>query len=91
MQDKHFDEVHLCYQGRHKFTIHGSYFSRIGREYTSQNPVYTMRTFPENLLTEDGRRAYPEWEGGIFGVLERQMQDFNDFHDKWYLDDMRYK
>ena len=91
MQHKHFNEVRLCYQGKLKFTIPGSYFSRIGREYTSQNPVYTMRTFPENLLTKDGHRAYPEWEGGVFGVLERQMRDFNGFHDKWYLDDMRYK
>lgn len=81
-------KVYLCYKGTPKFTISGSYFSRLGNEYSFQNPVYTMRTFPENLLTKDGLRAYPEWEGGIFGVLERQMQDFNDFHDKWYLDDM---
>lgn len=91
MQHKLFSEIHLCYKGTVKFRLPGSYFSKIGREYAFQNAVYTMRTFPEHLLTNDGQRAYPVWEGGVFGVLEKQMQDFNDFHDRWYLNDLRYE
>jgi hypothetical protein len=34
-------------------------------------------------------RAYPEWTGGALGVLSKQMEDFSDVHDKWYLDDLQ--
>ena len=50
--------------------------------------MYTIRTFPENLRTPDGERAFSVWEGGMFGVLKAQMEDFNEFHDEWYMDDM---
>jgi hypothetical protein len=32
--------------------------------------------------------AYSTWIGGVLGVLQRQLDDFNDFHDRWCLDDM---
>jgi len=57
-------------------------------EYESQNPVYTIRTFPENLYTIDGKNVYGEWTGGLLGVVTKQMEDFNDFHKKWYIDEM---
>jgi hypothetical protein len=50
--------------------------------------VYTVRTFPENLLTPKGSRAYSEWTGGWLGVLGKQTEDFTDFHKKWYLEDV---
>ena len=88
MQNRDFDEVRLAYEGTIKFKISGGYFQRLGREYSLQNPVYTIRTFPENLRTPEGSRAYPQWEGGMIGVVGKQMEDFNDFHQKWYLNEM---
>lgn len=88
MQHKDFNEVQLACRGTVKFKVRGDYFQKLGREYSFQNPNYTLRTFPENLLTPEGLRAYPEWGGGMIGVLNAQMKDFNDFHHKWYLDDM---
>jgi len=32
-----------------KFVLEGDYFQTLGKEYGTQNPVYTMRTFPEKL------------------------------------------
>jgi hypothetical protein len=90
MKDKRFDTVELAWRGKAKFVISGSYFQKLGQEFDLQNPVYTIRTFPENLRTPSGERAFPEWEGGIFGVLKAQMDDFNHFHDQWYLDDLRH-
>lgn len=87
MKNKKFDEVVLQHKGNSKFKIQGEYFQKLGEEYSFQNPVYTMRTFPENLLNLDGSKAYPEWSGGLFGVLGKQMDDFNDFHKKWYIAD----
>ena len=89
MKDKRFDTIQLAWRGKTKFVISGSYFQKLGQEFDSQNPVYTIRTFPENLRTPTGDRAFPEWEGGVLGVLKAQMDDFNHFHDQWYLDDLR--
>ena len=83
-----FDSVILSFRGKYKFRIEGGYFNKLGSELDSQNPLYTIRTFPENLYTLDGKRAYGSWTGGLFGVLSKQMGEFNDFHDQWYRNDL---
>ncbi|WP_197530230.1 hypothetical protein [Deferribacter desulfuricans] len=88
MQSKEFKVIELSFKGKTKFKINGDYFRTLGKEYSWQNPVYTMRTFPEHLMNPDGYRAYPEWTGGLLGVLVKQMEEFNDFHKKWYLEDI---
>ena len=88
MQFTRFSQVRLCFKGVEKFRIDGGYFETLGRDYATENVVYTIRTFPEHLRTPDGSRAYSEWEGGILGVTERQMKDFDDFHHKWYMDEI---
>lgn len=88
VQSQRFTEVELLHKGKMKFTMAGDYFGTLGREYAVQNPVYTMRTFPENLKNPDGTRAYGEWTGGILGVALKQIEDFNDFHKRWYLEDL---
>jgi hypothetical protein len=88
MQSNNFETIELCFQGKPKFKIKGIYFQSLGKGYSSQNPIYTIRTFPENLMKMDGSRAYPEWTGGWLGVMGKQMEDFNDFHKKWYIEDI---
>lgn len=88
MSSKDFMEVVLAYKRTAKFKIDGDYFQKLGKEYSWQNPVYTIRTFPENLKNLDGSQAYGQWTGGLLGVMKEQMEDFNDFHRKWYLDDI---
>ena len=85
---KKYDKVILSFRGKAKFKISGKYFQVIGEEYDWQNPVYTIRTFPENLKSLDGSRVYDSWSGGVIGVLKEEMHDFNDFHYKWYIDDL---
>jgi hypothetical protein len=89
MKDESFETVELSHAGTAKFILDGVYFRQLGVERGYQNPAYTLRTFPENLRTPTGTPAYGQWTGGIIGVLNQQMKDFNDFHDKWYLDDLR--
>lgn len=88
LKEKEFETVELAYKGKTKFKLKGAYFQELGMEYETQNPVYTMRTFPENLLNINGESAYSEWTGGLLGVLNKQMEDFNDFNKKWYLEDL---
>jgi hypothetical protein len=87
MQEKRFEKVLLSCKGDQRFFIEGLYFETIGKEFSYQNPVYTMRTFSENLYEPSGARAYGTWTGGVLGVMGKQMEDFSDFHKSWYLRD----
>lgn len=84
-QNRVFDKVFLAHNGEVKFYFEGRYFQRIGREHEYQNPIYTVRTIPENVYTLGGRHAFGVWEGGVLGVVSKQMEDLNEFHNQWYL------
>lgn len=88
LKDKKYDRVILSYRGTAKFHLEGRFFQTLGNEYGTQNPVYTMRTFPENVYTLDGSAAFGTWTGGLLGVVGKQMEDFNEFHKRWYLAEM---
>lgn len=84
MKDASFDDVELAFRGETKFVLSGSHFKIAGREYRTENPVYTVRTFPEKLRRPDGKPAFEQWSGGLIGVASEQMNDFNRFTDEWY-------
>jgi len=77
------DWLILSCRGKEKFMIRGSHFKTMGVDYGSENPMYTMRTLPENVYRMDGRRAYPVWEGGALGVMAEQMKNFSEFTTEW--------
>lgn len=89
IKNKDFETVQLAFRGTEKFQLKGSYFKELGQEFGEQNPIYTMRTFPENVYHPDGAHAYDTWTGGIIGVLAKQLNDFNEFHRDWYIRDMQ--
>jgi hypothetical protein len=89
LKEKDFTEVLLESKGEVKFKLPGSYFKELGQGYEKQNPMYTVRTFPENVLNVDGANAYGRVTGGLFGVFAKQMDDFKDFSEKWYLNDLK--
>jgi hypothetical protein len=88
MKDKQFDKVILAFRGKPKFIVPGTYFKQLGQEYNFQNPVYTINHFPESIYRIDGTQAFGTWTGGWLGVASKQIQDFNDFHKQWYIDDL---
>ena len=87
-QDKNFTKVILTSKGKKKFYIQGDYFKEIGSEYTYQNPVYLLRTFPENTYMLGGTKAYSTWTGGVLGVMKEQMEDLDDLAYKWFKEDL---
>lgn len=88
LKDRDFSKVILSYRGSPKFFLRGEYFKQIGLELSYQNPIYTLRTFPEKLETPDGVRAFDTWTGGALGVLNAQLEDVNEMGRQWYLYDM---
>ena len=87
LQGETFERVYLASRGSDKFVIDGSYFQLLGREYGSQNPIYTIRTFPEHVMNLGGGQAFPSWEGGVLGVAGKQMEDFNSLCHRWFMTD----
>jgi len=88
LKDRKFEKVELAFRGDTRFVLNGVYFQELGRDYGTQNPVWTMNHFPENLRLPDGTRPYRTWTGGWLGVAGKQVEDFNDCHDKWYMSDL---
>lgn len=89
MKDQHFAKVVLAARGTNKFTLDGNYFQELGREYNTQNPMYTILTFPPHLAAMDGTKPFSEYEGGVLAVLPKEMEQFTDFSDQWYLRDFQ--
>jgi hypothetical protein len=87
MKGQRFKRVILAARGKRKFWLDGEYFQQLGQEYQEQNPVYTIRTFPTHLTAMDGSHPFSEYTGGIFAVLQREMEQFTEFHDQWYVND----
>ncbi|WP_369662828.1 hypothetical protein [Variovorax sp. V15] len=85
---RRFDKVLLAHRGTAKFSLDGAYYAQLGQEFSEQNPVYTIRTFPQNVRKLDGTPAYETWTGGMLGVLSRQMEDVNQFARDWFIADL---
>lgn len=88
VQDREFKKVYLSYNGEDKFYFKGGYFQNLGKEYGVQNPIYTLRTLPENVYQLNGELKYGVWEGGWLGVMGKQMEDLNSFAEDWFLNDL---
>lgn len=78
-----FEYVNLQRNGQDRFIIPGSYFYKIGQEFGIQNPIYTVRTFPENVLNTKYTHAFRKHDGGVLAVAAAQLNDFKDFADAW--------
>ncbi|WP_305417373.1 hypothetical protein [Photobacterium leiognathi] len=85
LKDKDFESVILAHNGNGKFMLKGAFFKLTGQEYGTQNPIYTLRTLPQNVYNLDGTKAFPTWTGGILGVMGKQMEDLSEFNKQWYL------
>jgi hypothetical protein len=88
MKGRRFDKVILACRGTKKFTLDGDYFQQLGQEYENQNPMYTIRTFPTHLAAMDGSKPFPDYVGGMLGVLEKEMEQFTEFNAQWYMRDL---
>jgi hypothetical protein len=79
-----FEKVVLARAGTPVFLVKGAEFSTIGAEFgAGQNPVYLIRTLPEKLFRPSGEAAFGRWQGGLLGVLGKQMEDANEAARQW--------
>src|SRR5437773_2447003 len=83
LKDHQYRRVVLAAYGQKKFIIPGDYFQQLGQEFDTQNPIYTLRTFPHHIRAMDGSQTFPEIAGGLFAVLAEEMRQFSDFNARW--------
>jgi hypothetical protein len=88
LKEKEYESIILSFKGKSKFVLKGNFFKATGLEYGTQNPVYTLRSLPQNVFNLDGTAAFSTWTGGLLGVLGKQMEDLNEFHKQWYVNDL---
>ncbi len=88
LKDNNYKKVILSFKGGSKFMLEGDFFKETGMEYGIQNPVYTLRSLPQNVYNLDGTKAFPTWTGGLIGVLGKQMEDLTEFHKQWYINEL---
>ena len=87
-EGRDFSKVYLSSKGTKKFYLQGDYFEELGSSYSYQNPLYLLRTFPENTFSTNGTKAFPTWTGGMLGVANKQMNDLNDLAQDWFWEDL---
>jgi hypothetical protein len=49
--------------------------------------MYTIRTFPQHVTDMNGIQPFPEYTGGVLGVLNKELEEFNDMNKQWYQND----
>jgi hypothetical protein len=86
-KDHQYQRIILAAYGQKKFVVPGKYFQQLGRDYDTQNPIYTVRTFSHHVSAMDGEEPFPEPDGGMLWVLKEEMEQFNNLNRRWYLDD----
>ena len=87
-EGRDFSKVYLSSKGTKKFYIQGAYFEELGSSYSFQNPMYLLRTFPENTFSTNGTKAFSTWTGGALGVMGKQMDDLNELAQDWFMEDL---
>nr|WP_290696371.1 hypothetical protein [Halomonas sp. UBA3074] len=88
LKDMEFEKVELCFREETKFLLSGDEFKVIGNEFGEQNPMYTIRTFPEKLSLVDGQDAYETHNGGVLYLMQVQMADFQNMNEKWFMNEL---
>lgn len=81
-----FTLVILSRSGAPIYHLDGQAFEEAGRSFSAgENPLYLLRTLPEQLRLPNGEPAYGTWTGGLIAVAGKQMEDANDFAQTWAL------
>lgn len=77
------DRVVLARNGQHVFYFYSSDLRRLSDSYAGGGRVWAFNHLPENARTMSGAPAYGQWTGGWLGVLQKQMEDLNEFIRDW--------
>jgi hypothetical protein len=80
---RQFVRVDLAWRGTRRFSIRGSDFAELGRQYVHRSPVDTMTVMPGILYRPDGSKAFPVRPGSFAAQNSQLLVDFTTFVNNW--------
>jgi hypothetical protein len=82
-KDRQFSRVDLAWRGMTRFSITGSDFAELGRQFVHRSPVDTMVVMPAILRRPDGTKAFPARAGSFVEQNSQLLVDFATFVNTW--------
>jgi hypothetical protein len=82
-KDRQFSRVDLAWRGTVRFSIKGSDFAELGRQYVHRSPVDTMVVMPGIVRRPDGSKAFPARAGSFAEQNSQLLVDFTTFVNAW--------
>jgi hypothetical protein len=82
-KDRQFSRVDLAWRGTTRFSIKGSDFAELGRQFVSRSPVDTMVVMPGIVRRPDGSKAFPARAGSFAEQNSQLLVDFTTFVNTW--------
>ena len=82
-KDRQFLRVDLAWRGTARYSIKGSDFAELGRQYVNRSPVDTMVVMPGILRRPDGSKAFPARPGPFTEQNSQLLIDFTTFVNTW--------
>jgi hypothetical protein len=80
---RQFVRVDLAWRGTTRFSIKGSDFAELGRQFVSRSPVDTMVVMPGILYRPDGSKAFQTPAGSFVQQNAQLLIDFTTFVNTW--------
>jgi hypothetical protein len=82
-KDRQFSRVDLAWRGATRYSINGSDFAELGRQYAHRSPVDTMVVMPGLVRRPDGAKAFPAHAGSFAEQNSQLLVDFTTFVNTW--------
>ena len=82
-KERQFSRVDLAWRGTARYSIKGSSFAELGRQYVNRSPVDTMVVMPGILRRPDGSMAFPARAGSFAEQNSQLLVDFTTFVNTW--------
>jgi hypothetical protein len=80
---RQFSRVDLAWRGTTRYSMDGSDFAELGRQYVSRSPVDTMVVMPSIVHRPDGTKAFPVRRGSFAEQNSQLLVDFTTFVNTW--------
>jgi hypothetical protein len=82
-KDRHFVRVDLAWRGSTRYSVAGSDFAELGRQFAHRSPADTMVVMPGILRRPDGTKAFPARAGSFVEQNSQLLVDFATFVNTW--------
>ena len=86
---KTYNKVILSFRGDPRFQLDGRFFNQLATSYRWRDTMYAAQHIAEHVQNCNGTAAYARPSSRMLPlVIGTQWRNSNDFHSKWYWNDL---